>query len=323
MKDQFIHQIKYVARVTGLKPHLIRAWEERYGVVAPERTRGNRRLYSDEDIRRLARLKAAVDAGHTISAAASLDVDQLEKIAARAGKQNRVGKVVEADAPDANADGPEKVSRRIVQAALSHVTKLDAGSLEKTLDAAAVSLSRQSFLQFVIVPLFQRLGDLWRDGKVRILHEHMASTVVRSMLWDMLRETSVSDTAPSVFVATPAGDRHEIGALASALAASESGWQAVYYGPDLPSEEIVFALRCSGAKALYMSLCHRLDVAGLVLELKKIRRLAGDGLPIFVGGAGAIAVQNRLDEIGAYLLNDLQQFRDHLEALVGASRPES
>jgi hypothetical protein len=72
-----------------------------------------------------------------------------------------------------------------------------------------------------------------------------------------------------------------------------------------------------------MSLCHRLDVAALVLELKKIRRLAGDGLPIFVGGAGAIAVQNRLDEIGAYLLNDLQQFRDHLEALVGASHPES
>ena len=61
MNQEHIHPIRYVALRTGLKPHLIRTWEDRYGVVRPHRTRSNRRLYCDGEVHRLKLLKAVVD----------------------------------------------------------------------------------------------------------------------------------------------------------------------------------------------------------------------------------------------------------------------
>ncbi|NIP80239.1 MAG: transcriptional regulator, partial [Gemmatimonadetes bacterium] len=44
-----------------------------------------------------------------------------------------------------------------------------------------------------------------------------------------------------MLVATPAGDRHEIGALLVAAAALGTGWDVVYLGADLPASEIAVA----------------------------------------------------------------------------------
>ena len=61
-----LYPVRYVARQTGLTPHLIRSWERRYAAVAPRRTDTNHRLYSDDDIERLSLLRNAVKAGQSI-----------------------------------------------------------------------------------------------------------------------------------------------------------------------------------------------------------------------------------------------------------------
>ena len=50
MKPKSLFPIRYVSRQTGLTPHVIRAWENRYGAVTPKRTDTNRRVYSNADI---------------------------------------------------------------------------------------------------------------------------------------------------------------------------------------------------------------------------------------------------------------------------------
>lgn len=70
--------IKAVARMTGISPDLIRAWERRYGLVEPQRTAGRNRVYTRQDISRLALVKRLVDAGDRVSTVAGLSVDQLE-----------------------------------------------------------------------------------------------------------------------------------------------------------------------------------------------------------------------------------------------------
>jgi methanogenic corrinoid protein MtbC1 len=144
----------------------------------------------------------------------------------------------------------------------------------------------------------------------------MASVIVRSLLWDMLRSVIVSENAPKMVVATPVGHWHEFGALASSLAASESGWRVLYFGPNLPSEEMAYAVKKFGAKAITLSLCHRLNDHQLAAELRKLRRLLGSRLPIFIGGAGALAAQKTIEAIGAVVVNDLRLFRDKLESLI-------
>src|SRR5689334_965236 len=77
------HPIRVVARRTGLKPDLIRAWERRYGAVAPGRSATRRRYYSDAEIERLSLLGRVVRAGHTISRVAQLPNEELEELIAR------------------------------------------------------------------------------------------------------------------------------------------------------------------------------------------------------------------------------------------------
>ena len=75
------HTIRAVSRITGISPHLIRAWEKRYNAVNPERTDTNRRLYSNEDIERLALLYGATQKGESIGQVASLSIEELREIA--------------------------------------------------------------------------------------------------------------------------------------------------------------------------------------------------------------------------------------------------
>jgi DNA-binding transcriptional MerR regulator/methylmalonyl-CoA mutase cobalamin-binding subunit len=314
MKLNPTYTMKYVAHQTGLKPYLIRTWESRYNAVCPQRSENNRRCFTDDDIRRLALLKKAVDAGHSISSVASLSTEELDQMI---GQRFRIAGGDGITPPHSSSSELdwEAQAARFVEVALSHTIQIEPTRLEKVLNEAAVDLPRQTFLQSVILLFFERIGVLWRAGRLKAIHEHMASVIVRAILWEMLRSVETAETAPLLVVATPAGHWHEFGALASALAAAESGWRVAYFGPNLPADEIAYAVKKTGAKAVALSLCHSIDQERVVLELKKLRRLVGDSLPIFIGGAGAMTIRRAMDRINTYIGMRLIEFRDKLESL--------
>lgn len=309
METRIRHPMRYVARQTGLKPYLIRTWEERYGAVSPQRSASNRRLYSDADIQRLSLLKQAVDGGHAISTVAPLGDRDLRELLQQRGP-HEPGSPANLNSGPLAGDAAQRV-----ESALEHVLGLDPRGLESVLNDAAVEMPRQAFLEHLVFPLFTRVGDLWQAGRMKIINEHMASVIVRAMLWDMLRGVDVAETAPRIVVATPVGHWHEFGALASALVASESGWKACYFGPNLPSEEIAYAVRKLEARALCLSLCHRIGDRTVPGELTRLRELMGPATAVFVGGAGADAALETIRRIDGRLVNDFKTFRRLLEQL--------
>jgi methylmalonyl-CoA mutase cobalamin-binding subunit len=139
------------------------------------------------------------------------------------------------------------------------------------------------------------------------------------MLTEMLRAAVVSSRAPKIIIATPVGHWHELGALSAALAAAESGWQVVYCGPNLPADEIAYAVVRLRAQALALSLSHALDDNRLAAELQLLRRLVGELLPIFVGGGGAVAARTPIGRIQATVCSDLGELRDQLDRLSSAA----
>jgi len=76
---QPLYRIGAVSRLTGIPTETIRMWERRYQVVDPCRSQGRNRLYSREDIGRLALIKRLVDAGNAISTVADLTLEQLQE----------------------------------------------------------------------------------------------------------------------------------------------------------------------------------------------------------------------------------------------------
>jgi hypothetical protein len=59
----------------------LRVWERRYGLTQPDLTPSGQRLYSADDIRRLALIKQLTDLGHAIGSLAPLDIPQLQRVA--------------------------------------------------------------------------------------------------------------------------------------------------------------------------------------------------------------------------------------------------
>jgi hypothetical protein len=59
----------------------LRVWERRYGVTRPALSASGQRLYSADDVRRLALLKQLTDLGHAIGSLAGLDMAQLQQVA--------------------------------------------------------------------------------------------------------------------------------------------------------------------------------------------------------------------------------------------------
>ena len=302
-----IYPIKYVSNRTKLSTHVIRVWEKRYKAVVPKRTESNRRLFSEADISRLQLLKKAVEVGHSISQLSELSSDELMRLTN--GNLTNVGRY------QVNTKKPHDAAY-FLQLSFANITELNADGLEKALDQAAVHLTRLELINSLIVPLCKKMGELWRQGQLKIIYEHLATSVIQSLLWNLLRSAEVPQVAPQIIIATPVNHRHELGALAIALLARESGWRSSYFGPSLPADEIAAAVSFCKARAVALSIIFSYDQFQLIQEIKKLRRLLGNDIVIFIGGQGALSITDRLDEVNLQLLDNLEKFKMALDALL-------
>ena len=310
MEPKGVYAIRYVSHRTGLTPHVIRAWEKRYQAVVPRRSPKNRRLFSEDDVRRLQLLKRITDAGHNISQVAKLDSSELLEIA-----QQEAPKSPWAPKDDGR-NQQKKAAQDYRSECLSAVIKLDPDRLNRSYDQAAVDLTRSALLKEVIVPLFEEIGSLWRKGSLKIINEHMATTVTRTLLLNMLRATVVSGSAPRIVIATAVGQWHDMGALTVALTAAEYGWHPLYFGPNLPVEEIASGVKQSGARAVAISITHLLDKHSLADELRKLRRYIGNDSILFVGGQAVDGCKQVLKEINAKHIASVDQLSEELNCVL-------
>ncbi|UCG53426.1 MAG: MerR family transcriptional regulator [Candidatus Latescibacterota bacterium] len=301
------HPIRVVARLSGLSPHLIRMWERRYGVVKPARTDTNRRLYTQKDIERLRLLREAVDGGRRISDVATLELTQLKTLV-----QND-----RATAPPPRREEPGQAgpATEVLDRCLEALDRLDQHALEAVLEEAAVSLGTHVLRRDVIAPLMHAVGNRWREGSLRVAHEHFISAIVRSMLSTLANGSPLARGAPRIVLTTPAGEAHELGALLAASSAREIGWDVIYLGPNLPANEIALAARDFGARVVGLSVVYAATDHRLAEELRQVARYLDPDVALFVGGTAAKSLKPLLDEIGAKLIEDLVQLQDELDLL--------
>jgi len=305
------HPIRVVAKKTGLSPHLIRIWERRYGAVTPDRSDTNRRLYSDADIEKLRLLHRATDSGESISQIAGLSTSELKKMI------NDSGPAYTSTALDQDSADPADEHRVeiIMDESMEAIRQLNAVKLEKILLRASVDLSQRVLLGQVLQPLMYKIGDLWGNGDIKVVHEHLASAVVRTLLGEMISSIKPSDSAPVLIATTPRGQLHEFGALIGAVNASFEGWQPVYLGPNMPAEDISHAANVRGASVVMLSIIYPLDDPLLGRELRHLRKLLRDDIAILVGGRGVAGYREILKEIGAVILPDLDSLKPELDLI--------
>jgi len=319
------HPIGVVARRTGLKQDLIRAWERRYGAVEPGRSETQRRFYSDDDIERLLLLRRVVSGGRAISQVAGLANEELQALI-EADPASQDSPATAAGDEAGRAQGPDnldEVAEDFLNRCLAAAQSLDMTEMERVLERASVLFSRTHLIERVLSPLMTRIGQLWHQGTLRPIHEHMASTVVRTFLGGMKGAYHPEDSAPHLVVTTPARQRHELGALLAAATAAGEGWQVTYLGPDLPPEEIAAAALQTKARAVALSITYPPDDPQLGDDLRRLRRLLDPKTALVVGGRACPAYAPVLEEVGAFLAEDLGALRRGINKLREPSVPEA
>jgi MerR family transcriptional regulator, light-induced transcriptional regulator len=283
------HPIGMVSQRTGLSAAALRAWERRYGAVEPLRSAGGQRLYSDDDVRRLALLKRLVDGGRSISQVANLSEDELRRLAIEDRRPG--GRLsLEAEAATTDAERAGERPQLFLDRAIEAVERMDAEALERTLVRAAVLLQPDRLLGEVVLPLLTRIGALWEHERLGAAQEHVASGVVRRFLEWLVDTAEVEPGAPLLITGTPQSQRHEFGALVAGAVATGLGWRTVFLGPDLPAEEIASAATRLQARAVALSALHPEGRTEVASELRRLRDLLPAQIRIYLGGpAEAIA----------------------------------
>lgn len=297
--------IKIAARLSGLTPYVIRSWEKRYGIVDPERTDTNRRRYSNEDIELLRTLRLLTEAGYSIGSIAGMTFDALKLLLGTIEEQNR-GTVSE-DELQSHATMREELLQRSKQ--------LDGLGIERLLVEGSVRFSHRTLLEEIIVPFMQDVGRSWKEGSLRIAHEHVASMAVSNVLTNLLFGTAVPTDAPPIVVSTPQGQQHELGALVAANMAVLAGWDATWLGPDLPAEEIAASVRDLGASVVLLSIVYPPDDPHVRRELTDLMNLLPEGTALLIGGHSAAGYSETITRIGATLLRSVADLWDVLNGL--------
>jgi MerR family transcriptional regulator, light-induced transcriptional regulator len=236
------YRIGTLARLTGITTHAIRVWERRYRALAPSRTAGGARLYTDQDVQRLRLIKKLLGRGYTISAIAKLDMPELSRLAP-------AETLTEAEvSPD-----HDQRARAAIEEILSAIAELDLEGAARSLAQASNAFSPRDLVTRVIAPALDELGSRWASGEICTAAEHAASAILRTQLGALLAAQPVNGKAPIVCT-TPAGEQHELGALLVAVLVAMHGRRAVYLGANLPADQIAQAARLSRASAVALSL---------------------------------------------------------------------
>jgi MerR family transcriptional regulator, light-induced transcriptional regulator len=298
------YPVRLVALRTGLSPHLLRAWERRYGVVTPSRSEGGQRLYSDLDIERLARLRRLVERGHAISRIASLPPEALARLEEETGSAAQ------------DMGGIQDFNDRAMRA----VRALDASGLGEVLEHAAMTLGVPDFLETVAVTTLEDIGHGWSERSVSVAQEHMATAVFRRVLGWLLGLYQTTSAAHRLVVATPPGERHELGALMAAIIAAAEGWNVTYLGPDIPVEELVGASRQARAEAVALSLVDSGDEPAVLSVLREIRAVLPPRVGLLLGGTGAHGIRAGIESAGVHLIDSLADLRPTLQRLAAEHR---
>jgi DNA-binding transcriptional MerR regulator len=76
--NQPLYSIGGVAEMLGTSPATLRSWEERYGVVEPERTEGGRRLYTRDHVEQLRFVRDTIAQGFSAADAHRLLRERLQ-----------------------------------------------------------------------------------------------------------------------------------------------------------------------------------------------------------------------------------------------------
>ncbi|MCX6552782.1 MAG: cobalamin-dependent protein [Acidobacteria bacterium] len=264
-----------LARATGVPVETLRTWEQRYGFPVADRRPSGHRIYSPTIVPHLRRVADALARGHR--AAAVVPASDAE-----------LGRLLATTAPDAPlAPAPSIPSSGSLDDVMEAVIAFDTGRVTSMMLADWGRLGPVEFLETRAVPLLERVGRGWADGRLDIRHEHFLSERLADILRSLRMPFDGRATGPLAVCATLPGEVPAVGLQMAALILAAAGVRVVYLGTEIPVLELATAARDLGARMVALSVSAAADGPTVKRFLTRLRLSLPRPVTVVLGGQGA------------------------------------
>lgn len=230
-----VYSISDLEKLTGIRAHTIRAWEQRYGIIEPRRTAANIRYYQDDDLRELLNIALLNRNGYRISKIARMPPRE---------RSQRIADLTSLNvSPDTQLDALTLSTVEMDEFTFSHIvdTNVQQRGFEET-------------MLEVIYPFLDKLGVLYFTGSIAPVQEALISNLIRQKILaatDRLPPRPREPAAPTFALYLPEGERQELSLLFIQYLLRKRGFPTVYLGPDTAPKDLGDAARCTHLDYLF------------------------------------------------------------------------
>lgn len=214
------YSIKELEKLSGIKAHTLRIWEQRYQVIAPERTETNIRLYSDEQLKKVLNIALLNSHGYKISKIAALNPAEVQELVHQISLK-------------------EKSTNVYIDALVINMLELDEYHFVSSLNDIVSHLGIKNAIYKVLYPLLEKIGVLWQVGSINPAHEHFISNLVRQKIIVEIEKLPIpTKSSKNIILFLPENELHEIGLLFNHYIARELGYKTLYLGQSVPFDDL-------------------------------------------------------------------------------------
>jgi len=157
------YTIKDLEKISGIKAHTIRIWEQRYQFLQPQRTETNIRTYSSDELKTILNVSLLNKYGFKISHIDKMSAEQMED------------KILSLNQIDAQKE-------RVVNALIKEMVSLNMANFERQMDTYIGQKGIEKTIIEIIFPFMERVGILWITNHINPAQEHLATNVIRQKI---------------------------------------------------------------------------------------------------------------------------------------------
>ena len=211
--------IKDLENISGIKAHTIRIWEQRFGLLRPQRSDTNIRYYCNEELKTILNIALLNKYGFKIS--------QIDKMT----RGEMCSKILELRSGEALHD-------IVVNDLIKNMIDISIYQFECTLNNYIKNNGIENTVKEIIFPFLERIGILWQTGHIMPAQEHFVSSIIRQKLIVAIDQVSSEADGKKCLLFLPEGEHHELGLLFLHYLLKARGARVIYLGTNVPVRDV-------------------------------------------------------------------------------------
>jgi MerR family transcriptional regulator, light-induced transcriptional regulator len=291
------YSIKDLEKLSGIKAHTLRIWEQRYGIVKPKRTPTNIRYYLDQDLAKLLNVVFLYKNGVKISRIAQMSDQEIEEFKSNLAEKKST-----------------KVSR--LDALILATTELDEQTFNKILAEHSTENGFFKTMTELIYPFMDKLSVLWLTGSITPSRELFVSNLIRQkVITSIDKETTPPNKKqPKFILFLPDGETQELGLLFLHFILKSKSFPVLYLGKNIQIDQISDACQFFHPDYLFTILSDSLDSSPFLTWINKMNEEIPNTKLILSGAT--IQTNDTNANPNLILLKDLKATLSYLDQII-------